>query len=36
MSIILNLKIIDEDAEINPLKIKQILLLDEYLEKIEK
>lgn len=29
-------EIIDEDAEINPLKIKQILLLDEHLENIEK
>ncbi|MDI5948542.1 hypothetical protein [Flavobacterium yafengii] len=28
-------EIIDEDAEINPLKIKQILLLDEHLEKIQ-
>lgn len=28
-------EIIDEDAEINPLKVKQILLLDEHLEKIQ-
>lgn len=28
-------EIIDEDAEINPLKVKQILLLDEHLENIQ-